>query len=954
MTLRFSWNGAQLDARPGDSIAAALAAAGKGPMGQAAHGRARGAYCGMGLCQDCLVVVDGQRSQRACLTPVRDGAIVTAQNDRAGDLGQDSPRGKDREIIVDLAIVGGGPAGLNAAAVAARGGASVLVIDERKDLGGQYFKPRSAGYRGTGGLDGQHKRGDALRARATASGAQMLTGHGVWYARARDDGTGFDLRTTGEGQVRITARAVILATGAQERPAPVPGWTRTGAMTIGAAQTLVRRYGVVPGARIIVASHGPLGLQLAAEITAAGGRVVALAERGIPRLGPALARAAWAAPGLAADGVRYRARLLAVGVPVLHGWELAEVLGDTAATGARLAPVGGGPTRQFNADTICAGDGFAPQIELARLLGVPLTLDGATGIATPQRDDRCATPIPGLWIAGDAGGLGGASVAAAQGEITGIAALHHLGRAGAVGDAPARLTQAKQFQFALWQLYAAPPRPLPADDVILCRCEAVSAGAVRAAITQGATDPGAVKRDTRLGMGRCQGRFCTAALVRMLGAAGHPVTPGALFAPQLPARAVTLGALAQEKPEWKGHRESQPGARPHDIPARPLTQSTADLAVIGGGVTGLSAALFAARSGAKVVVLDRGRVNGEASGGNAGSLHLQLLSWDFGARAVGESAALRTLPLQAESIDLWGQLETELNADFEMSVTGGLMVAENPDQIAFLRAKAEAEARVGVETHVIYAADIRRIAPALSHRFVAAAWCPGEGKINPLAGTTALAQACRAAGVVIEDLCPVTGLTPEGNAYAIATARGPLTAKKVLIAAGGWSGQVAAHLDVTLPIKGAPLQMIVTECVPPLIPCLIAHADRHLTMKQTTNGTVLIGGAWTARTDPSGQAQVLPDSLEGNAWVATRTVPALAQVHAIRSWAAMNIDLDGAPLLSALPGHPGVVVAATANGYTLGPLMGREAAALALFGRARQDMAPFTLDRFTQPEKALT
>ncbi len=80
-------------------------------------------------------------------------------------------------------------------------------------------------------------------------------------------------------------------------------------------------------------------------------------------------------------------------------------------------------------------------------------------------------------------------------------------------------------------------------------------------------------------------------------------------------------------------------------------------------------------------------------------------------------------------------------------------------------------------------------------------------------------------------------------------------------------------------------------------------------------------------------------------------MPAVAGLSVVRSWAAMNIDIDGAPLLSALPGHPRAVVVATANGYTLGPLVGREAAAACLSGQLRRDLLPFTLDRFHQ-EKA--
>jgi glycine/D-amino acid oxidase-like deaminating enzyme len=434
----------------------------------------------------------------------------------------------------------------------------------------------------------------------------------------------------------------------------------------------------------------------------------------------------------------------------------------------------------------------------------------------------------------------------------------------------------------------------------------------------------------------------------LLNEAEHATAPEALFAPQIPARPIPLGALGLEKPEWGGHRESAPAARPGCPPDRPLAVNSADLVVIGGGVTGISAALYAARAGASVVCLDRGRINGEASGGNAGSLHLQLLSWDFGGKAVGDgSLQLRTLPLQKESIALWRDLEDELGVDFEMAVTGGLMVAENSDQIAFLEAKAEAEARVGIQTEVIDAARVRDIAPAISQAVVAAAWCPGEGKINPLAATPLLAQAARATGAQIEEFAPVCGVVRDGAEFVISTPRGRVTAPRILIAAGGWSRQIAGMLGIDLPIRGAPLQMVVTAPGPALIPCLLAHADRHLTMKQAAAGSIIIGGAWPAATGPVGQPEILPDSLEGNLWVAAHTVPSVASFHVIRSWAAMNIDIDGAPLIGPVPGFDGLSVAATANGYTLGPLMGREAAAAALSGGLRQDLRAFTLSRFT-------
>ena len=623
-------------------------------------------------------------------------------------------------------------------------------------------------------------------------------------------------------------------------------------------------------------------------------------------------------------------------VPVLTGWEAIAVTGADRSAGALLRRLSDGATRQIAADAVCIGDGFAPQAELARLMGVPVQLETGTCVPVPRRDDHGRTPVPGLWIAGDAGGLGGAHLAEAQGRLAAAGALAYLGRKPPnTRPYERRAAQARTFQQALWRVFAAAPRALPSGDTPVCRCEDVRADTVRDAIAQGATDPGAIKRATRLGMGRCQGRYCLPVALRLLAETGHPAAPEAIFAPQVPARPVSVAALSLEKPEWGGHVEGSPSARPGQPRQHRLNRSTADLAIIGGGITGISAALYAARNGADVVCLDRGAVNGEASGGNAGSLHMQLLSWDFGSKAVaGGSPQLLTLPLQQQSIALWHSLETKLGADFEMKQAGGLMVAEDPDQVAFLEAKVAAEAQVGIASEVIGAERIRQIVPAISDAVVAGAWCAREGKINPLVATAAVARAARAAGADIEEFTPVT-------------------ARRVLIAAGGWSAQVAAMLGARLPIRGAPLQMIVTDPAPPILPCLLAHADRHLTMKQTDAGTILIGGAWTAATGPSGQPQVLPRSLEGNLWVASHTIPALANLSAVRSWAAMNIDIDGAPLLGPVPGHPGVTVAATANGYMLGPLMGREAARIALTGRIRKDIAPFGMDRFIHQKEGL-
>ena len=955
MAASFDFDGAAVPVRPGDTVATALMRAGRIAQRVTRGDNPRGLFCGMGVCHDCLVVIDGRAAQRACMTPA-DGVQRVMPHREARSAAPLEPLAPAPGVgalpveEVDLAIVGAGPAGM-AAALAAQGrGVSLCLIDERKRPGGQYFKSVSPGVRSP--ADPQHRKGEALRARIDAAGIPLAAGTTVWHARA--EGDAFELGLYDGSAARLLrVRAVILATGAYERPPAVPGWTLPGAMTVGAAQGLVRSFGVAPGKRVVIAGQGPLGLQLAVEMLRAGCPPVAVLERARPTrpgaLG-ALAAATAADPGLIARGVAMRARLLAARVPVWEGWEVAAVTGTDRVAGLEVRRLHDGARKTLAADAVCLGEGLLPQAELARALGVPCRQDEATGFLVPERAVDGATAKPGIWIAGDGGGMGGAQAALAQGELAAAAALAFLG-ATPRGTSAARqaLARAGRFQAALWRLYDAPPRlDPPPDDTVLCRCEGVTMGQARAALERGAGDLGALKRMTRLGMGRCQGRYCAGPAALLTGSP-------ALFAPQVPLRPVPAAAVALEKPEWGGHRRvPTPALRapdPRRAAAPPVLPARVDLAVIGAGIMGVSAAWRAALRGMDVVVLDRGGVNGESSGSNAGSLHMQLLSFDFGSKTVGRGAALlQTLPLQRDAIALWQAIEAELGADFEIRINGGLMLAEDEAQIGFLRDKVAAERSVGIEVEVIDRAGIAAIAPAVSERMIAAAWCPGEGKINPLLATPAVAAAARAAGARIVEGVQVTGLSAEGDGFVVRAGDRQVIARRLILAAGGWTGALGDMLGARLPVHGAPLQMVVTETAPPLAPCLLAHCDRHLTMKQAVAGNLIIGGAWSATTDPaSGRGRVLRESLEGNVWVAQRVVPQVAGLHVLRAWAAMNVDIDGAPLVGPVPGVPGAVVVAGANGYTLGPLLGRYAADCAAGDAPDPAMARFLPDRFAVP-----
>ncbi len=952
--VEFRFEGRPIPARRGQSLAAALAAAGELTLGTGKDGSPRGAFCGMGVCHDCLVVVDGRAGQRACMTKAQDGLDVARQPIRP-DLADPglrplaTPTAAAPDRACDVLVVGAGPAGLAAAVAAREAGADVVVADERPSPGGRYDKqPATDPERRR--TDAQARAGAALIARARDLGVEILGGTAVWGAERRPDGTLAVAALRDGAGLTFSPRVLVAATGAYERAPILPGWTLPGVMTAGALQTMLRADGAVPRGRVLVAGNGPLNLQVAVEALRRGATVVGVVEAA-PAPRPAAGLALLSADSrLAATGLAVLARLRAAGVPVHWGCRVVAVAGEGGAERVRIARVdGAGMAFEVAADLVAMGEGFAPSDELPRLLGCRHAPDGRGGLRALRDADGRGT-VPDVFVAGEAGRFGGARVAEAEGTIAGRAAARDLGFAVRGTGAALRrsLVRHERFQAALWRLFAAPPAALARADVatIVCRCEALTFGRLREAVSRHAVaDLPTLKRLTRAGMGRCQGRYCASALATLLDAPAGDDRAG--FAPQMPLRPVPLAALAAEQPEWGGYRRSllpawHPGEAARDAPR------DAEVAVIGAGIAGLCAALFLARAGRDVLVIERSEPNALASGGNAGSLHAQLLSFDHGARAAGAAGpAARTLPLQRDSIALWAALQHELGADFGMAVTGGLMVAESERDLDFLRAKTAVERQQGVESGVIGVAALRALEPALSERFLGAALCPAEGKIDPLVATQAVLQAAEAAGARVLRRAAVTGIAREATGFRIDTARGPVRAGRVVNAAGAFAADVGRMLGVDVPVHGAPLQMVVTEPAAPVLRHLVAHADRHLTLKQAGNGAFIIGGGWTAGLDPVHRhPRPLLASLAGNLWVAQRVVPGLDRLHVVRSWAAMNIDIDGAPILGEDPRVPGLFHAVTSNGYTLGPLVGRITADLVDRGATDRDVRAFSVARF--------
>jgi glycine/D-amino acid oxidase-like deaminating enzyme len=940
--VRIFFNGREIPALAGETVAACLSAAEILIYRQTPSGAPRGLHCGMGACFDCVVSIDGRIGQRACLARVADGMVVSSLPPENLAL-LPAPDGREAETwSVDVLVVGAGPAGLSAAAAAGEAGASVTVLDERDSAGGQYMKQLATSH--TDSMpDSQFRAGQALRSRALAAGAVIQTGATVWGGFAADEVTAVQ-----DGRaITWRPRRLILAPGAHERPVPLPGWTLPGVMTTGALQTLARAQRVAPGRRIVIAGNGPLNLQLACELLAGGLKVAAVVEAASrPGLSGAALRMLRLDHHLAREGLSYMNRLDRAGVKLLWDSQVVALEGDGQVSTAVID----GPSGQIRmaVDVVALNMGFQPEVGLARALEVPHRfVDVGLGHLATVADADGRTSVEGVFAVGDGASLGGSRVAVARGRLAGLAAARDLGFV-AADPAPTRqeLQVAEAFQAALWEVFRPPTFVVAtlADSTIVCRCEEVTAGRLRGEIAGGLVSLAALKKATRAGMGRCQGRFCAATVARLC-----PQSPDefAFAAPRAPVRPVPAAPLMFEAPEFKAEFLKDPPPPQILVPLSVAAHETrhCDVLVIGGGAVGLSTAYFLAKSGADVMVAERNEAGLAASTANAGSLHAQMLSYDFDEHTHPSEPHVQALPLGTRSIGLWKDIAAAAGEALGISTPGGLMVADREDQLPWLRAKSALEVAVGVESHVVGANELRSMAPHLSDRLVGAVFCPAEGRIDPLRGCQALLRLSQQHGARVLRGAEVSGIAREGNAWRVHTSRGDVVAGRIVNAAGPYAGRIAAMVGLDLPVGGTIQQVIVTEPAPRMVEHLVAYAHRHLSLKQQDSGGLLIGGGWYGSFDrSSGRSRNLRGNIEGNLWVAGQVLPALRGLAIIRTWTGVALQIDRAPILGEAPGLPGFFNAVTSTGYTLSPILGRMTADLLTHGEAIP--AAFTLARF--------
>lgn len=448
-------------------------------------------------------------------------------------------------------IVGAGPAGIRAAERLVRSGLRPIVLDEGQRAGGQIYRRPLAedgrSYRSRYGSEA----GKAQRLHETFEALLPAIDYRpetlVWNVSAPERGNQLDILSAGVHR-QIGFSQLILCTGATDRVLPFPGWTTPGVYTLGAAQTALKAQGCTIGDRVVFMGSGPLLYLVAWQYMKAGARVQAVLDTAPVASKRHLLALAAHAPRIVALGLFYGLQLQLAGVKIHYRVRPEAVLGTSQVEGLRYRrrTVGRDVVETISCDALAYGFALRPETQLADLAGCRFRFDERDRVWLPERDAMGRTSRADVYVAGDGSGIAGADAAEIAGELAATALLQDIGQA---PEDAVRLVSARD---AILRQRDILERAFPfpddwfdtvPDETVLCRCEEITIAEGRRTIATGAvTEINRLKALSRVGMGRCQGRMCSAAATELLsGACGVSAGKLGRLRAQAPVKPIPLG-----------------------------------------------------------------------------------------------------------------------------------------------------------------------------------------------------------------------------------------------------------------------------------------------------------------------------------------------------------------------------------------------------------------------------
>ncbi|HEY0214629.1 MAG TPA: FAD/NAD(P)-binding oxidoreductase [Paenirhodobacter sp.] len=449
-------------------------------------------------------------------------------------------------MTAKIIIVGAGPAGIRAAESLVAAGLSPTVIDEGARAGGQIYRRPPEGFTrpastlyGSEAVKAQtlHQTFDAMadtgRLRHLPRSSVMAMANGQVHVLGP------------EGSQALPYDRLILATGASDRVAPVPGWQSAGVYTLGAAQIALKAQGVALGRRLVLLGSGPLLTLVAVQLRKAGADVAAVLDTAGPAQQLRGTAGLMARPVVAARGVWMRAKLRGI----YHaGVTPKRIETDTDGPVAVIWRDRYGARHRTPCDAVAMGWHLRAETHMADLAGVPFDYNDLWAQWLP-RSDRMGRAGNGIYLAGDGLRLLGADGAEITGRLAAQACLQDLGlQPDDAGQDLRQLARLERFAHGLARAFPWPRdivRTLPPDAVV-CRCEGITAATLCETVEYGGAEANRVKSLARVGMGRCQGRYCQLAAAELIAAqtGGTAAAAGRLRA-QAPARPAPIDAILQ-------------------------------------------------------------------------------------------------------------------------------------------------------------------------------------------------------------------------------------------------------------------------------------------------------------------------------------------------------------------------------------------------------------------------
>lgn len=455
--------------------------------------------------------------------------------------------------MYDVIVIGAGPAGTHAAIDTYECGLKTLLIDEGREAGGQVWRPKSPSIRKAPASPASIE-GDKLRGKLTQSGLMRLFETRVWQIEKQDDGH-WCIGIIGPGEEKfILAKSVIIASGAQERIIPIPGWTLPGVLGLAGATALFKEHMIVPGRRTIVAGNGPLVFYVASEILRLGGQVAAIVSLNswvdwVKTLPHMLLR-----PTMLMQGIKWVLSLYLKRIPVFWQSSLKSVEGSDKVEGATIVKVdkNWSPLEKgqlyIPAESVCYGQGLMPAIEATRLVGADHHFDETLGGWIPVIDDYGRTSVKGVYACGDNAGILGVGAAPIRGKLAAKAVSEDL--SGEISKKDSLKLQGRMEIFGRAMTALSIPRKglieFITPDTEICRCESITREDIYAELNIGAKSNNAVKSATRCGMGPCGGRFCMETVAMLTGHhSGKAREDIGLPTARPPLRPVAMGELSE-------------------------------------------------------------------------------------------------------------------------------------------------------------------------------------------------------------------------------------------------------------------------------------------------------------------------------------------------------------------------------------------------------------------------